>query len=344
MRRYRVIAVILPLVLISSFGCLAADKQSEQAPATPDYPTITVTNDLVTMTVYTPDEDTGFYCGPRFDWSGHVKSLEYKGHSYVGQLKGKKNHTPKAHDHGSGLPEEFGMNKPLGFDEIEDGETFPKIGVGMLVKKTGKKKNYFFAINYEIASVPKWDVSSDENSVTFKQVLADDSGWGYEYTKTLTLVDGKPELTVMHQLKNTGTKLIDTDHYCHNYFIFDNRPIGKGYSVTFPFTPEGENKRAQKATLEGNTLTFLQEPLNGSFWIGLKGFSKEQDNAFTISDSETGLGVCVTTDRSPSLFNVYAEPTSLCPEPFIDVTVKPGEETTWTTTITLKAPETTDKE
>ena len=36
------------------------------------------------------------------------------------------------------------------------------------------------------------------------------SGYGYVYSKTVSLTKGKPELVLEHSLKNTGQKVIET--------------------------------------------------------------------------------------------------------------------------------------
>jgi hypothetical protein len=41
------------------------------------------------------------------------------------------------------------------------------------------------------------------------------SGYGYVYTKELTLVPGKAEMLLMQELRNTGTKVLDTSVFNH---------------------------------------------------------------------------------------------------------------------------------
>src|SRR5689334_23768559 len=48
------------------------------------HPSHQITNGEVTATVYLPDAKTGFYTTTRFDWSGAIASLKYKGHDYYG--------------------------------------------------------------------------------------------------------------------------------------------------------------------------------------------------------------------------------------------------------------------
>ena len=49
-----------------------------------NFPSHEITNGEITARVYLPDAKTGFYQSTRFDWSGAIASLEYKGHQYYG--------------------------------------------------------------------------------------------------------------------------------------------------------------------------------------------------------------------------------------------------------------------
>src|ERR1700721_3944163 len=43
-----------------------------------------ISNTSLRVKLYLPDAEHGFYRGTRFDWSGVVADLQYKGHSYYG--------------------------------------------------------------------------------------------------------------------------------------------------------------------------------------------------------------------------------------------------------------------
>ena len=49
-----------------------------------NHPSHTITNGEITATVYLPDAKNGFYRTTRFDWSGAIGSLKYKGHDFYG--------------------------------------------------------------------------------------------------------------------------------------------------------------------------------------------------------------------------------------------------------------------
>src|SRR5215469_9538418 len=47
-----------------------------------DSPQVEISNGQLHVKVYPPDASRGFYRGVRFDWSGIIGSLLYKGHDY----------------------------------------------------------------------------------------------------------------------------------------------------------------------------------------------------------------------------------------------------------------------
>src|SRR5688500_18130703 len=65
--------------LVGAMLVVAAASASAQS-----YPSHQITNGEITATVYLPDAKNGFYKTTRFDWSGAIGSLKYKGHDYYG--------------------------------------------------------------------------------------------------------------------------------------------------------------------------------------------------------------------------------------------------------------------
>jgi hypothetical protein len=63
-----------------------------------DFPAIEISNGQIRVKVYLPDAKKGFYRATRFDWSGAIGSLEYKGHNYYGPWFSRVD--PNVHDFG----------------------------------------------------------------------------------------------------------------------------------------------------------------------------------------------------------------------------------------------------
>src|SRR5262245_27191873 len=81
-----------PLRLGCAAGMLAAAmlirvpviEMSADTIAQAQYPQAVISNGQIRATVYLPDAQKGVYRSTRFDWSGVIASLEYKGHRYYG--------------------------------------------------------------------------------------------------------------------------------------------------------------------------------------------------------------------------------------------------------------------
>ena len=81
----------------------------------------------------------------RFDWTGKIVSVKFGGTEVSGQEKaGDKNHVQL----GKGFYNEFGIDRPVGFEATEIGGWFHKIGVGLLKKEDGQA--YAFDKAYKI--------------------------------------------------------------------------------------------------------------------------------------------------------------------------------------------------
>ena len=127
------------------------------------HPSYQITNGEITATVYLPDAKNGFYRTTRFDWSGAITSLTYKGHDYYGPWFSK---ITDIYDFGYegpnkdvisadftamvGPAEEFGA---LGYNDAQPGGLFVKPGIGALKRDEG---NYNHSRPYPIANGGTW--------------------------------------------------------------------------------------------------------------------------------------------------------------------------------------------
>ena len=68
-------------------------------------PQAAIANARIRATLYMPDARSGYYRGTRFDWSGVVANLEWKGHTYFGQWFPR--YDPTLHDSITGPVEEY---------------------------------------------------------------------------------------------------------------------------------------------------------------------------------------------------------------------------------------------
>ena len=293
-----------------------------------EFPQSRLSNGIIDATLYLPDTSNGYYRGARFDWSGVMPVLEYDGHNYFGQWFTK--YDPYIHDAIMGPVNDF---YPLGYDEGQPGDTFIKIGIGAFIKQD--EKPYSFSRQAELIDPGKWKVSRKKDRVIFTHSL-DNSGYSYEYIKTVRLEKSKPVLVLSHTIINHGQKTIETDVYNHNFFVIDNQPTGPDFTVEFPFTLIGQFRRnSEKVEFFENRVQFLQQLVQGESVHGgnVEGFSDRPDDYdIRIENRKTGAGVRITGDKPLSRLVFWASYAVLSPEPYTKVLVRPSEKFSWNIT------------
>jgi hypothetical protein len=293
-----------------------------------DFPQAEISNGSVRARLYLPDPDKGYYRATRFDWSGVISSLEYKGHQFFGQWFDR--YDPKLHDSITGPVESFKSgDTALGYGEAMPGGTFIRIGVGVLRKPEEAMFNDFKT--YDIVDSGKWTVHSGPDRVEFAQELKGPTGYAYLYRKTVLLEKGKPRLVLEHSLKNTGGKTIETDVYNHDFYMFDGQPTGPGVTVQFPFEPRATGDLKGLAEVQGKRLVYLQELAKGqSAYTTLEGFGKSaRDYDIRVENRKAGAGVRQVGDRPISKVVFWSIRTTVCPEAYNHFRIEPGHEAKW---------------
>ena len=288
-------------------------------------PTASISNDLVTAGIYLPDSENGYYRGTRFDWSGVIYSLTHDGHEYFGEWQ--ESDDPYLHDRITGPVDSFGA---LGYRPGEPGASFVRIGVG--VCRQPDEEDFRWNHTYRIVDHGGWTVSRGGNWIEFGQSVRDDSsGYGYAYSKRLTLTPGSPELVIDHVLENSGRLAIETDVYNHNFFVIDGQATGPDFVVRFPFSPLADKDLKGFARGQGGGADLPPGDSGGSLHPdAVEWFSgRAEDHRFAIENRRTGAGVRMDGDRPMSKLQYWSPSTTLCPEPFIDLKIPPGQADRW---------------
>ncbi len=297
-----------------------------------DFPEAKINSGVMQATLYVPDAEKGYYRGTRFDWTGVIASLKYRGHEFVG--KWFDNYNPKLHDAILGPVEEFRSagDTSVGYDEAKVGDAFVRIGVGAVRRDSAGKYEMFKT--YDIVDPGRWSKRQAKNWIAFTHELKNTNGYAYVYTKTVRLEYGKPVMVLEHTLKNTGTKRIESQQYNHNFFVFDGKYSGPGTVVKFPFAAKAARELKGIVELKGGELTYLKEMAQGeSVFTEVEGFGANvSDYDFHIEHAPAGTGVRITSDQPVAKMNFWSIKTTVCPEPFVNVVVEPGQEKSWKTT------------
>jgi hypothetical protein len=307
-------------------------------------PEAEIANGSIRVRLYLPEANTGFYRGTRFDWSGVIGGLQYSGLDFFPQWFQRSD--PSVHDYVyeggdivagpctaiTGPAEEFvTRGKGLGFDEAKVGDTFIKIGVGVLRKShAGDYDPYRL---YPIQDGGQWTVVRSSDSMEFRHELRDSStDYAYEYQKTVSVIGDKARMVLDHSLRNTGKRVIETSVYNHNFLYLNRLSPGPDFSITVPFRIRGAQPSASSAAyVRDNRISFSRE-LSGEdrVYLDIKGFGTDpKDYDIRIENRSVGLGVRITGDRPLSRMALWAIRAPLSIEPFIDIKIEPGEEFTW---------------
>jgi hypothetical protein len=344
-----ILATAIAVVALAAPGSDAVKaSSSERAPSvqTTTPPETTLTNGPLRVRVYLPHPERGFYRSTRFDWSGIIAGLEYQGHQYYGPWFTQYEPATRdfiyrgddivvgAQSAVTGPAEEF--SRPQGYLAARPGETFVKVGVGVLRKKDDAP--YSAYANYDVASTGQWSVEERPGVLDMTQVVSDaSSGFGYEYRKIMRLTPGRPELVIEHSLRNTGRLPIDTPQYNHNFLTLDRAGTGPDFVITVPFpiqTPKPPDPAI--AEIRGNQMVYTKA-LTGEERVTFpfEGFGKtSKDYDVRVENRRTGAGVRVVGDRPMTRLALWSIRSVISMEPFVDVTTAPGQVTNWRYTYT----------
>lgn len=316
------IALITPIMISQNIN---AQSKSNEFPATE------IRNQWVSMKLYLPNPENGYYRATRFDWSGIISSLLYEGHEYFTYWK--STHDPTVHEDLSGPVESY-STPGLGYEEASPGEHFIRIGVGILEKPD--EEAYVWSKTYKIIDHGDWTVTRGDDWIEFQHDITSDFGYGYNYIKRIDLKKEKPGFTIRHRLKNTGMKLIETDQFNHNFFTIDQEPSGPAFSISFPFDLSTTYDLKGLMEIEKNELFFIKQLQNNTIFLELDGYGTDiTDHNITVQNKKSGAGVTFTVDRPIHRMVFWACETTLSPENYIFLSVSPGEETIWVSDYTL---------
>lgn len=314
------------------------------APARADRQRVTISNGVVNATIDLPDPVNGVYRGTRFDWSGVIEQLTYKGHVYYGRWFTQTD--PSVHDFVfsgkeivagpcsaiTGPAEEFlSGNAALGYDQAAPGQTFVKIGVGVLQRPDATKYDSFHP--YKIVDGGQWRVRVHARSVEFRQQLVDaSSGYAYIYQKTIRLLPGQSTVEIEHSLRNTGQRIIDTDVYDHNFLVLDHRTTGPDFVITLPFAIQTPKPvKANLGEIAGNQIRYRRD-LEGSevFSTPIRGFGPSaKDYDIRIENARAGVGMQISANRPLLKEELWSIRSIIGMEPYLHMTIAPGHTFRW---------------
>jgi hypothetical protein len=284
---------------------------------------IELTNKYICLSLLEPGKE---YTCARFDWTGQIMQITFKGtHTFCTSETFKPWKIKKL---GRGLVNEFGIEQPVGYDDCKKGQWFPKIGVGLLLRKS--KRNYHFYKKYKIQPF-SIAVEREKNSIRFISQAKETRGYAVIYKKSIAL--DKNAFTIDYELVNTGSKHIVTNEYNHNFLGINQQHIDNKYILRLPFTinPDSftELKNPRKVLCLGkNDITWNAVPKK-DFFIRQLNHSPLKQCSWSLEHTVSRVGIRGIHQFPVKTFNLWGKGHVVSPEVFFDIALNPGKTVRW---------------
>lgn len=279
-----------------------------------------IKNQWLEIQIDSPGE---IYNQSRFDWTGQISQIILNGkHTFCTT---ETNDERLRKSRGIGMCNEFGISTPVGYDECPAGHNFLKIGVGLLLKESNEPYDFFKTYKVKPAS---FEVSQEEHSVTIVSKATDNRGYAFELCKKYEIVNSS--LLITCSLKNSGSKQIKTEEYCHNFVAIDARPVDGSYRLTFG------------KTLDRNVFTNYVNPEectiiapSGISWKSIPEsdffFSNLGEmNTWKLENTASQVSINESLDFVPAYSNLWGKGHVISPEMFKEIDLAPGKTESWT--------------
>ncbi|MBN2393725.1 MAG: hypothetical protein JXR84_23535 [Anaerolineae bacterium] len=297
-------------------------KSSENSP-------IVLRSERLTVEIAQPGS---IYSGTRFDWISFITQVTLDGaHTFCVP----ESLTPGKGSGGVGLCNEFGIEEPIGYDDAQPGDLFPKLGIGLLKRSDDAPYNFFRP--YEVVAPFPIHVTTSATQVAFAVEPVECRGYAVRLTKTVT-VEGAG-MTIAYALENVGEKLVVTTEYVHNFMRIDEHAIGPDYRLQMPYTiafaaqegPFAERLKHMMALLDvqGGDIRCKTTPQH-PFYCRPLGFFQTDAAQWELLHEPTGVGMREYDNFAPARVAVWGEAHVISAEVFVPVNVQPGETQRWT--------------
>lgn len=278
-------------------------------------------HDSLEVQIDLPGEGYNF---SRFDWSGKLVSLRWRGMEFCGVER--LNH-PNIQQIGRGLYNEFDMIHPPGFAEAKVGDWFHKIGIGLLQKTS---EHYHFLQPYPIRPAT-FAYEGKDQALRIEVVSPTHLGYAYRLEKTYRLE--ADALSISYRLENRGEKVLRTEEYNHNFLAINSQVVDENYRLELGFQPrpsdfeEFENVE-QVLRLEDAGIA-LQKQAREPFFIGRLQGQQAVAATWTLYHQSLGIGIREQGNFKTEKINLWGWGHVISPELFHQITVQPGQTKSW---------------
>lgn len=320
-------------------GAISGETHGDTPAWFAGYPNTALANGHAKIWVAMPDSERGYNRAVRFDRAGMVLFVRTPdGHTCFGPLNDPADHVPSHHDHVAGTAGEFGITAPPGYATAAAGDSFLKIGVGLLRKLDGQP--YDFRRPYPLINPGHWRFETSSDRIRMIHDLDSDSGWAYSYVTDVYLSPDGPGFVLQRSLTNRGQYTIRTGHYNHNFVLLDGQGVAPGYAVEFswPHAPAVERDLGPSARFDGRRLTVERRLGDRAVWLPLVATQPVSDEAWfaEVSAPKGGAAIRLTHKPLPQQTVVFVREPAFSVEPSVAIDLEPGETFHWTAGYTLQ--------
>jgi hypothetical protein len=264
------------------------------------------------------------YNGTRFDWSGFITQVRLDGkHTFCVP----ESYKPGDGTGGIGLCNEFGIDQPVGYDEIDPGDLFPKLGVGLLRRQDRSAYDFFYP--YKIVKRFPVTVESGPGWASYTVESLDCRGYAARLVKTVFLTANY--LEIAYELTNVGQKALVTNEYVHNFNAINSQPLGPDYRLRFPYAVEIEQETARGMEVigfQGEEARINRTPTQ-AFYFRPLGFCRSEGPQWELSLPAVGVGLNEVDDFTPVRVGVWGTGHVVSVEVFNAINVAPGYVQRW---------------
>jgi len=229
---------------------------------------------------------------------------------------------PSIGNGGQGLCHEFGIFRPVGFEETPIGGRFPKIGVGLLFRPD--EKPYSFQRPYDVLPFDT-EIERADASLTFHTLPRPCNGWAFDLSERLELHGNT--LSIVYKLRNVGQKRIQTHEYRHNFLSFGGARPNPDWRLQL--APGLKFKDQTPLVPHDGQWGWPQAPL-APMGYGIAGSPLASGPLWTLRDVISGLSVSETLLGPLEHLFLWVTPDVVSPEVFVNLDVALGGCARWT--------------
>ena len=260
------------------------------------------------------------YARTRFDWTGFIPQIYFKGHTFC-TPEGDDWHTNDTG--GEGLCNEFkASNIDMGFDN--NNNFFLKPGVGLLERTDDKP--YHFAVDYRIKKPFPCTMQVGDDHIDFKLDAIELDGLAYETNKHIGIINDM--LIITTTIANIGEKPLHFREYNHNFLSINGLGANPNVNLSLPKKYRNSVETEGLVTNEGS-ITFTDK-IKSSFMIYCEDVDPYRPMRWKLYDERANISVQEFGDFNVTDFFAWGGPHVISPEVYGDFPVKPGMSRSWT--------------